>query len=464
MPPALFASPTGIATDNTYVYVAALYYGVQSLFKFDVSGNIVGTPVNLSGYTISGIVYVPQYSILACDTSGNQILQIVNNLVTVLLGITAGTPNCITTDNSNIFVGSTTNVGGTTTGHVTKILLTNVGSQIDLITADLDSVTGISYYLGSDVSGTTLGVCDGVAGKYYVVDVTESTPITPSLQGSTLGSIQDIFRYSFTNEGGIFYTLPGSVMLLVDGGTPGTAATNPYSQTGLSYLTMSYDTNGIGLNMYISDYANNAIRIFSYGTFENSPQALTTLYAGGGGGGGAPCFLQGSTILCQVDGKDVYVPIEQMMPGTLVKTRLSGYKKVILLGRRAFMNPGTDVKDRLEQRLYTLSSAAYPELTEDLYLTGGHSVLVESLSDEQKEKTVAHLGELFVTENRYRLLACIDERAEAWDSEGEHTIWHFALEHDVVNANYGVYANGGLLVESSSINYMKNKSNMILEA
>ena len=28
--------------------------------------------------------------------------------------------------------------------------------------------------------------------------------------------------------------------------------------------------------------------------------------------------------------------------------------------------------------------------------------------------------------------------------------------------NYGVYANGGLLVETCSINFMKNKSNMVI--
>ena len=41
-------------------------------------------------------------------------------------------------------------------------------------------------------------------------------------------------------------------------------------------------------------------------------------------------------------------------------------------------------------------------------------------------------------------------------------IYHFALENDDFKMNYGVYANGGLLVETCSINYMKNKSNMQL--
>jgi hypothetical protein len=59
-------------------------------------------------------------------------------------------------------------------------------------------------------------------------------------------------------------------------------------------------------------------------------------------------------------------------------------------------------------------------------------------------------------------MACLDERAEPWNSEGEYTIWHFALENDDKKMNYGVYANGGLLVETCSINTMKNKSSMTL--
>lgn len=60
-------------------------------------------------------------------------------------------------------------------------------------------------------------------------------------------------------------------------------------------------------------------------------------------------------------------------------------------------------------------------------------------------------------------MACVDERAEPWNSQGTYTIWHFALEHYDEKMNYGVYANGGLLVETCSINFLKNKSNMDLK-
>jgi hypothetical protein len=172
----------------------------------------------------------------------------------------------------------------------------------------------------------------------------------------------------------------------------------------------------------------------------------------------APCFLEGSTILCHVDGIEKYIPVEHLKKGTLVKTSLNGYKPVVLIGKGTIQNPGND--ERTENRLYKCSPSKYPELKDDLYITGCHSILEFPITEKQKEETIKHLGQLFVTEKKYRLMACVDERAEPWNSENSYTIWHFALEHDNDRMNYGVYANGGLLVETCCIYFLKNKSNM----
>jgi len=171
----------------------------------------------------------------------------------------------------------------------------------------------------------------------------------------------------------------------------------------------------------------------------------------------APCFLEGSLILCQVEGAETYVPVEKLTKGTLVKTSLHGYKPLVILGKGSMKNPGTD--ERTENRLYKCSPSKYPELTQDLFLTGCHSILVSTLTDKEREETIQHLGKLFVTDKKYRLMACVDERAEPWASEGTFSIWHFALDHEDERMNYGVYANG-LLVETCSIKSLKTKSNM----
>lgn len=174
----------------------------------------------------------------------------------------------------------------------------------------------------------------------------------------------------------------------------------------------------------------------------------------------APCFLESSTILCQVEGVELYVPVENLKSGTLVKTSLDGYKPVVLIGKATIHNAGND--ERIENRLYKCSPSNYPQLKEDLYITGGHSILEFPITDAQKDAIIKHQGQLYVTDKKYRLMACVDERSEPWNSEGTYTIYHFSLENDNEKMNYGVYANGGLLVETCSINYLKNRSNMSL--
>jgi len=169
------------------------------------------------------------------------------------------------------------------------------------------------------------------------------------------------------------------------------------------------------------------------------------------------CFLEGTQILCLVDGVETYVSIETMRVGFLVKTSSDGYKKVELIGKGLVLNSGNT--ERTEARLYKLSPSNYPELKDDLYITGGHSVLVDKITDKQREQLTAHLGNIYVTDKKYRLTALVDERAEPWASEGKYTIWHFALKHEDIKMNYGVYANG-LLVETCSINTMRTKSNL----
>ena len=174
----------------------------------------------------------------------------------------------------------------------------------------------------------------------------------------------------------------------------------------------------------------------------------------------AVCFLEGTTVLCFVNGNEEYVPVEKLSKETLVKTLYDGFKKIDMIAKQELFNPGTD--ERMEQRLYKCSTSKYPELTSDLYLTGCHSILVDTITDDERAKLTKQLGRIFVTDKKYRLTACVDERAEPWNSEGTYTVWHFALDHDNILMNYGVFVNGGLLVESCSKHVLKNKSDMVL--
>ena len=153
------------------------------------------------------------------------------------------------------------------------------------------------------------------------------------------------------------------------------------------------------------------------------------------------CFLKGSKVLCE----DGYQKIEEIKPGTLVKTLQHGFIPVDTIKSSTIYNP--DNIDRIRERLYLLSKSVYPELTENLVVTGGHSILVDELTKTQREATLDEFGTVFITEGKYRLLASLDERSVPYPLEGTFDIYHICLENKNEQGNYGIYANG-LLVES----------------
>jgi len=170
------------------------------------------------------------------------------------------------------------------------------------------------------------------------------------------------------------------------------------------------------------------------------------------------CFSEDAKILCYRNEKEVYVCIKDIRKGELVKTCANGYVKVDMIGYSKIHHR---LQNDYKNQLYRLTHANYSDLFEDLILTGCHSILVETLTNVQVEKTRELLGKLYITDDYYRLMTGIDEKAQLLEKEGEYPIWHFALENEDYYKNYGVYANG-LLVESCSKRMMKEFSGMTL--
>ena len=153
------------------------------------------------------------------------------------------------------------------------------------------------------------------------------------------------------------------------------------------------------------------------------------------------CFLKGTRILCE----DGYKPIEEIVAGELVKTLFHGYLPVDKVKHSTIYNSGT--MERTRERLYLLSKSVYPDLLDNLVVTGGHSILVPELTAPQRKAIIDEFGTVFVTENQYRLMASVDERTIPYPFEGTFDIYHICLENEQEQGNYGIYANG-LLVES----------------
>jgi hypothetical protein len=179
------------------------------------------------------------------------------------------------------------------------------------------------------------------------------------------------------------------------------------------------------------------------------------------GGFNFPCFLKGSKIKISENESEIYKKIEELKVGDLVKTLNSGYVPISIIGKKDIYHPA--VSDRIKEQLYKCTHRQYPEVFADLIITGCHSILVDNfISEEEKEKSVEVNGKLHITDNKYRLPACVDERACIYEVEGTYTIYHLALENEHYTENYGIYANG-LLVETCSKRYLKELSDMEIQ-
>jgi len=160
------------------------------------------------------------------------------------------------------------------------------------------------------------------------------------------------------------------------------------------------------------------------------------------------CFKKDTQILT-ING---YKPIQNLHKGDLIQTHKHGYVPIYKIGFSEMKHEC--LEQRIKEQLYKCSPDNYPEIFEDLVLTGCHSILVDSfISDEQKEKSIELNGDLYITDDKYRLPVCLDEKATVYDVPGKYTIYHMALENDEYYMNYGIYANG-LLVESTSKRFM----------
>ena len=204
-------------------------------------------------------------------------------------------------------------------------------------------------------------------------------------------------------------------------------------------------------NIYVANTsASSTVYKKAYSYFTAPPPTNSPTY---------PCFLEGSKIL-RLDpfsGQESYVPVENLKQGDLIHTSWSGYKAIVIIGRKTIEN---DPESEIKNRLYRIKKQG--QMTDDLVLTGEHCTLHNHLSEEKLADIEKYMGRIYITESAYyRVPAHLDERFEPYPNKGPATIWHFALEHDNPFANYGVYANG-LLVESSSIRYMHDLSNMEL--
>jgi hypothetical protein len=147
---------------------------------------------------------------------------------------------------------------------------------------------------------------------------------------------------------------------------------------------------------------------------------------------------------------DEYIPIELLKVGDFVKTYKHGYRKISKIITGSFRNN----PKKWNMCMYKMAKTDTNGLLEDLIVTGGHSLLVDSISEEEKTKYHARgLTEWSkeTIDGKRLLLSSVSDQFTAMQDNKVYTYYHLLLENnDDEEERFGIWANG-VLTETPNV-------------
>jgi hypothetical protein len=367
-------------------------------------------------------------------------------------------PYYITTDSS----GNLYNIDyRPTNGNITKLSTAGVFTYI---TTGGTFSEGGPYSMVINSDGTAIYVIgNNKVHKVIVSSGTVTTLATDSRIGNSSSAfLNNNFTYvifgstsGVSELGRVFsFKISDNSIAAIAGNTSGTAITNGTPTVQGSFSALGGICQDTSNNLYACDYisvpyatslGNDSFASYGY------IRLLTTFDPAT-----APCFKEGTKILTDKG----YVPVEDLRKGDMVKTVKNGFVPIYEVGVDTINHQCCE--ERADHQLYVCKSQNYPELLEDLVITGFHSLLVEDFAnEEQKEETRLMLSGLPKSDGYYLLPSRVDKRSEVFGEKGIFKVYHIALEDEDEFVNHGIYANG-LLVESISKDALIKNSEMKL--
>ena len=156
------------------------------------------------------------------------------------------------------------------------------------------------------------------------------------------------------------------------------------------------------------------------------------------------CFDSSTSILCLINNEEKYIPFRQLEKNILVKIYLKDnkyeYKEIDSIGYGEMINN----PNKWNECMYELKNEKQDENLpfESLILTGGHSILVSSLTEDQEKKQKRNWRYNRMIEDKYLLLAHVNEKFEKIKNRNSYTYFHLILKSENKDERFGIWANG----------------------
>ena len=421
-------------TQNNLYFVR---YGVQVLYKIDTLNNITTTYVSNTGITDA--------CGLCRDTFGNFYIEsyafgIINKVDTSLIVTTFANVDgfgLVIDTNNNLYASNQA-------GFVKKI------TPLGVVTNFVNVVSAFTMYIFN--------------GYLYVVSNNSFYGGLPPPNQITVVNLSDISSYVISLPSIAFAICVSNNILYFSGNND----TDQFN-LGFNFSNVTLPSGYNNIKLY--NITNSSVTA-TFTVFVDGPEPGPEPGPGPGPGPetGIICFKEGTKILCKFNGADVYVPVEYISEGMLVKTYKNGYKKCKFNMKELLHN--TD--EHSINNLFRLSKLTNGNLFEDLYITGSHSMLYDNLSKKEENsmnKLIATYNANFdidirtKIEDKYKLISYYDNTFTEVKQNININIYHLVLESDSQNRNYGIWANGALtesIDEFTMLNHLNNKSKVTL--
>jgi len=171
---------------------------------------------------------------------------------------------------------------------------------------------------------------------------------------------------------------------------------------------------------------------------------------------GQSCFAEDTNILAinEKTGKEVYRLVQDLKVGDLVKTYKHGILPIKLIGKGHLTHTPENI---WQQSMFVLKKTNDNGLTEDLIITGGHSILVDELSEDDIKKYknvgITDLKNMKM-DDKYLSFAGLSNLFTKFETRKEFNYYHFVVENEGdEEKNVGVWANGVLIEATNEKNF-----------
>jgi hypothetical protein len=380
------------------------------------------------------------------------------------------------TDNNGIYYsinsGETWTQSNLINGNFNSVALSSDGTKG---IAGSNSALGLYYTTNSGVTWTRSDLASGdpTENDFYSVSLSGTNAIAGSMSGTGIyystnsgqtwtqtavntGDFYSVFLSgangiagSGNSNDGIYYTTNSGVtwtksslasgnFVVALSGSIAVATSSDWFATGTGtgiYKSLNYGQNwtGAGVNS---------------GAFNSLSLSGSRAIAGGSTNNGiyyassSLCYEKNTLILVLENEVEVYRKICELKVDDMVKTYKHGYKKIKMI--KSFNYNTTNIT-RLKRCMYRMKE-------HNVMVTGKHGLLVDEITEEEIKNIKKCRTSVRCIDDKQVLPACASDKFEKITDIFEFELWHFVLENDDVNKNYGIYLTDGILSESCSEN------------